>query len=272
MVVESNSAIRIPHSAILFDSHCHLFMKDFNDDRDAVVARARAAGVGHMAFIGYSLASSRRAVELAEKLEGCCAAVGLHPHDAQIASPAAWDELAALARSSPRVAAIGEIGLDYYEQGTPPGVQAAGLRAQLALARALDLPVVVHDREAHADIMRILAEAGEDLPLVLHSFSGDAAMAREAWARGYYTSVSGRVTYPKAAALRALLREARRDRILIESDAPYQPPAGRRGQRNEPAQAADVAAGLAAVWDVTPEEAARLTTANARRFYRLPAA
>jgi len=256
---------------MLFDSHCHLFMKDFNDDRDAVVARARGAGVAHMALIGYSLTSSRRAVELAEKLEGCCAAVGLHPHDAEIASPAAWDELAALARSSPRVVAIGEIGLDYYEKGSPPDLQAAGLRAQLALARALDLPVVIHDREAHGDILRALAEAAEGLTLVLHSFSGDALMAREAWGRGYYTSVSGRVTYPRAAALRALLRDAPRDRILIESDAPYQPPQGRRGRRNEPAQTADVAAGLAAVWEVTPEEAARLTTANARRFYRLPA-
>jgi len=254
---------------LFFDSHCHLFMKDFNDDRDAVVARARAAGVGPMAFIGYGLDSSRRAVELAEKLEGCCAA-GLHPHDAQIASPAAWDELAALARSSPRVAAIGEIGLDYYEKGSPPDVQAAGLRAQLALARALDLPVVIHDREAHGDIMRILAEAAEGLAVVLHSFSGDETMAREAWARGYYTSVSARVTYPKAGALRALLREAPRDRILIESDAPYQPSAGRRGRRNEPAQTAGVAAGLAAIWNITPEEAGRLTTATARRFYRLP--
>jgi TatD DNase family protein len=119
--------------------------------------------------------------------------------------------------------------------------------------------------------MRILAEAGEGLTVLLHSFSGDEAMAREAWARGYYTSVSARVTYPKAEALRALLREAPRDRILIESDAPYQPPAGRRGRRNEPAQAADVAAGLAALWGVPPEEAARLTAVNARRFYRLPA-
>jgi TatD DNase family protein len=119
--------------------------------------------------------------------------------------------------------------------------------------------------------MRMLAEAAEGLPVVLHSFSGDEAMAGEAWARGYYTSVSARVTYPKADALRALLRGAPRDRILIESDAPYQPPAGRRGRRNEPAQAADVAAGLAALWGAPPDEAARLTTANARRFYRLPA-
>ncbi len=257
---------------MLFDSHCHLFMKDFNDDRDAVLLRARAAGVTRLAFIGYSLDSSRRAVELAEKLEGCCAAVGLHPHDAQIATPAAWDELAALARSSPRVAAIGEIGLDYYEKGTPREVQAAGLRAQLGLARRLDLPVVVHDREAHADVLRILVEAADGLTLVLHSFAGDAATAREVWGRGYYISVSGRITYPRADGLRALLRVAPRDRILIESDAPYQPPQGRRGERNEPARAAEVAAALAAVWDVTPDEAACLTTANALRFYRLPVA
>ena len=147
-----------------FDSHCHLFMKEFNEDRDAVVARARAAGVAHMTFIGYSLDSSRRAVELAEKLDGCYAAVGIHPHDAKHGGPEAWDALAALARSSPRVVAIGEIGLDYYRDPSPRDVQAAGFRAQLALARRLDLPVVVHDREAHEDTMRILAEAAGASP------------------------------------------------------------------------------------------------------------
>lgn len=254
------------------DSHCHLFMKEFNDDREVVVARARAAGVAHMVFIGYSLDSSRRAVELAEKLDGCCAAVGLHPHDAQIGSGQAWDELRALARSSPRVAAIGEIGLDYYEEGTPADAQAVGFRAQLALARALDLPVVIHNRQAQEDAMRILAQAGEGLTVVLHSFSGGLALAQEAWARGYYAGVSGRVTYPKAEGLRAVLHGAPRERILIESDAPYQPPAAHRGRRNEPAQVAQVAAALAALWETTPEAVGRLTTANARRFYRLPEA
>ena len=254
-----------------FDSHCHLFMKEFNEDRDAVVARARDAGVAHMVFIGYSLDSSRRAVELAEKLDGCYAAVGIHPHDAKSGGPEAWDALAALARSSPRVVAIGEIGLDYYRDLSPRDVQAAGFRAQLALARRLDLPVVVHDRDAHEATMRILAEAAGGLSVILHCFSGDRALAREAWARGYSTGVSGPVTYPKAEPLRALLREAPRDRILIETDAPYLAPQAHRGTRSEPAHVVHAAEELAALWGMPREEVGRLTTANARRFYRLPA-
>lgn len=255
---------------MFFDSHCHLFMKDFNEDRDAVVARARAAGVAHMVFIGYSLDSSRRAVELAEKLDGCYAAVGIHPHDAKSGSPEVWDALAALARSSPRVVAIGEIGLDYYRDLSPRDVQAAGFRAQLALARRLDLPVVVHDRDAHEDALRILGEAAGGLSVILHCFSGDRALAAEAWARGYSTGVSGPVTYPKAEPLRALLREAPRDRILIETDAPYLAPEPHRGRRSEPAHVVHAAEQLAALWEMSLQEVGRLTTANARRFYRLP--
>jgi TatD DNase family protein len=255
---------------MFFDSHCHLFMKDFNHDRDAVVARARAAGVDHMVFIGYSLDSSRRAVELAEKLEGCHAAVGIHPHDARHGNREAWDELAVLARSSPSVVAIGEIGLDYHGTHSPHDVQAAGFHAQLAVARELNLPVVIHDREAHEDTMRVLAEAADGLSVILHCFSGDAAMAKEAWGRGYYTGISGPVTYPKAEPLRAILRGAPRDRVLIETDAPYLAPQPFRGKRCEPAHVVYGAQQIAALWGVSPEEVGRLTTANARRFYRLP--
>lgn len=255
-----------------FDSHCHLYMKDFNDDREAVVARARADGVSHMTFIGYSLDSSQRAVELAEKLEGCYAAVGIHPHDAKSGGPEAWDQLAALARSSRRVVAIGETGLDYYRDLSPREVQAAGFRAQLALAQELDLPVVVHDREAHEDTMRILAKAAEGLAVVVHCFSGNRAMANEAWARGCYTGVSGPVTYPAAEPLRALLRDAPRDRILIETDAPYLAPHPFRGKRCEPAYVVHTAEQLAAVWGLPVAEVGRITSDNARRFYRLPTA
>jgi len=255
---------------MFFDSHCHLYMKDFNDDREAVVARARAAGVVGMVFIGYSLDSSQRAVELAEELDGCYAAVGIHPHDAKSGSTEVWQSLAALARSSSRVVAVGETGLDYYRDLSPRDVQAAGFRAQLALARELDRPVVVHDRDAHEDTMRILADAAEGLTVVLHCFSGNRAMAEEAWTRGYSTGVSGPVTYPAAEPLRALLRDAPRHRILIETDAPYLAPQAHRGRRSEPVHVVHAAEQLAALWGIAPEEVGRLTTANARRFYRLP--
>jgi TatD DNase family protein len=224
-----------------------------------------------MVFIGYSLDSSRRAVALAEALDGCYATVGIHPQDAQSSDPAAWDAVGDLASASSRVVAIGEVGLDYYEDKVPREVQAAGFRSQLALARDLDLPVVIHSRDAPEDTMGILAEVSGGLTAILHCFMGSVAVAKEAWARGYYIGASGPVTYRSNDWLRAILREAPRDRVLIETDAPYLAPGPNRRRRSEPGDLPITAAALAAVWDVSPEEVGRLTAANARRLYRLPA-
>ena len=255
--------------ALLADVHCHLDDRAFSEDIGAVLERASAAGVKAVVCNGISPESNRAVLALSHAYPLVKPALGLYPIDAlklsdeEIAKEIAWIR-------SQRCVAIGEVGLDYHRDVAPRDGQETGFRAQLALARRLGLPVVIHDREAHADVMRVLGEAAEGVAVLLHSFSGDEAMAREAWARGYYTGVSSRVTYPKADAFRALLRAAPRDRILLETDAPYQAPAGRRGRRCEPADIVHPAAPLADLWGIPLGEIARTTTANARRFFRLP--
>ncbi|RPI01699.1 MAG: TatD family deoxyribonuclease, partial [Zetaproteobacteria bacterium] len=180
-------------------------MPEFDADRPEVLARARASGVTGIVAIGYDLPSSRHAVALADQETDMYACVGIHPHHAADTTDQALAELERLG-SHARVVGIGEIGLDYYRNRSPRDVQEMALRAQLRLADALGLPVSVHDRDAHADTMHILADDAGRLPaVVLHCFSGDAAMAAEAWARGYYTAVGGPVTYPNADALRGWL-------------------------------------------------------------------
>lgn len=254
----------------LIDSHCHVFMPEFDADRPEVLARARASGVTGIVAIGYDLPSSRHAVALADQETDMYACVGIHPHHAADTTDQALAELERLG-SHARVVGIGEIGLDYYRNRSPRDVQEMALRAQLRLADALGLPVSVHDRDAHADTMHILADDAGRLPaVVLHCFSGDAAMAAEAWARGYYTAVGGPVTYPNADALRGWLAAAPRDHILLETDAPYLPPAPHRGKRNEPAHLGLVVKRLAALWGLEPDQVATLTARNACRAFGLP--
>lgn len=254
---------------MLVDSHCHPYMADFDADRPAVLARAREAGVSAMIAVGYDLPSSRQAIALAEAEAEVFACVALHPHHALEATPAALSQLRELA-AHPRVVALGEIGLDYFRNLAPLAAQQAAFRAQLRLAAELALPVVIHDRDAHADLLALLAEAPDPLPgVILHCFSGDLAMAEEAWRRGYYTSLAGPLTYPSATGLRAVAEAAPRDKILIETDAPYLPPVPHRGRRNEPAHVRLVAEELAARWGTDLAEVAAVTTANARRAFRL---
>jgi TatD DNase family protein len=220
--------------------------------------------------IGYDLESSRRAVSLAEQEEDVFACVAIHPHHAGQATADGLAQLELLA-ALPRVVGIGEIGLDYYRDRSPRETQAAAFRDQLRLAARLRLPVAIHDRDAHTDTMRILGEEPEGLPaVILHCFSGDREMAVEAWARGYYTAVGGPLTYPNAPDLRAVFREAPRDRVLLETDAPYLPPTPHRGRRNEPGFLGLVADRLANLWGVPPDEVADITTRNARRAFALP--
>ncbi len=227
-------------------------MADFDADRVAVLTRARSAGVGALIVVGYDLPSSRQAVVLAEREPDVHACVAVHPHHAADATPAALAELQALA-SHPKVVGIGETGLDFFRNLSPRDAQEAAFRAQLRLAAALHLPVVIHDRDAHAETMRVLAEDARRVPaVVLHCFSGEAAMAAEAWSRGYFIGVGGPLTYPGAGKLRAILAGAPRDRVLLETDAPYLPPTPHRGRRNEPAFLRLVADRLATLWGADP--------------------
>ncbi len=251
---------------MLVDTHCHLDWHGFDADRDAVVARAHAAGVTRMITIGTDVPTSRRAVEFARDYPGVYAAVGVHPTDCADFGPAALAELRALA-AAPRVVAIGEIGLDYYWHKTEPAQQLRTLRAQLALAAELGLPVIVHNREATEDTLAILAEwrpAG-----VLHSFSAGWPAAERALALGLYLGFTGPVTFKKADELRQVVARTPAERMLVETDSPFLTPHPHRGERNEPAYVPFVAAGLAAARATTADEVARRTSANAEQLFRL---
>lgn len=254
------------------DTHCHLDMPQFAEDRPAMLARAAAAGVGQMVVPAIDLKNITAVLHLAATQSPIYAAVGIHPN-----STGDWQEawLADVrqAAARPKVVAIGEIGLDYYWDNSPKPIQQAAFAAQIALAAELDLPVIIHNREAAADVLRLLAEsplAGREAPGVLHSFSADWAAAEMALELGFYLGFTGPVTYKKADELREVARRAPLERILIETDAPYLTPHPFRGKRNEPAYVPLVAEGIAAVKGVETAVVARQTTANARRLFRLP--
>jgi len=250
----------------LTDTHAHLDFPQFDGDREEVIERALAAGVRRIINVGADLASSRRAVALAEAHPPIYAAVGVHPHDAKTLTDEALAELLGLARH-PKVVAIGEIGLDFYRDLSPREAQRQAFERQLALARELGLPVIVHDRNAHAEVMDVLRRRG--LRGVLHCFSGDPEMARQAIEMGFYISVAGPATFKNAKRLPEIVRQLPLERLLIETDCPYLAPHPHRGRRNEPAYVRLVAEAVADIKGLPLEEVARVTTANARALFGL---
>lgn len=255
--------------APLIDTHAHLDHPRFDEDRDDVIRRAAEAGLVAIVTIGSDLASSERAVALAERYPSVFAAVGIHPHEASGATEAAYERLRVLA-DHPKVVAIGELGLDYYYDHSPRPVQREVFIRQLALARETGLPFVVHNREADTDVMAVLQDHGTDLPGVLHSFTGDDQMAAECIERGWMLSTGGMVTFANGAAVRDVLAGVPLDKLLLETDAPYLTPVPLRGRRNEPAYTLHVAQFLAAERGLDLAEVARVTTANAVELFRLP--
>ncbi|MBI5016596.1 MAG: YchF/TatD family DNA exonuclease [Deltaproteobacteria bacterium] len=252
---------------MIVDTHAHLTAAELRRELDAVVARARDAGVGAIVTVGTDLVDSRAAVRLAQRTEGVWATVGVHPHDAAGLTEAALDDLAALA-GSPKVVAWGEIGLDYFRDRSPRDEQRRWFRAQVVRARELGLPVVVHDREAHADTLAILkAEAGGELRGVFHCFSGDLSFAREVLALGFYLSIPGTVTYPKNDELRRVVASVPLERCLLETDCPYLAPQPRRGQRNEPSLIVHTAQAVAEVRGLAVSDVARVTTRASRTLF-----
>ncbi|HYF66385.1 MAG TPA: TatD family hydrolase [Herpetosiphonaceae bacterium] len=251
---------------MLIDTHCHLYSDQFDADRAAALERAGAAGVDRMIAIGYDLPSSRSAIALAQESPLVWATAGIQPHYAQVAGDAEMGELRGLL-ARPRVVALGEIGLDYYHDRAPHDLQEALFRRQLALARELDLPVVIHSRDAREDTIRILGDAARGQPGVMHSFSGDWEYAEACLEVGFYLSFSGPLTFKKAAELHEVARRAPLDRILIETDAPYLTPHPFRGKRNEPAYVRYVAEALAELRGQPLAAIAAATTANADRLF-----
>ncbi len=255
----------------LVDTHAHLHDAAFDADRLDVLARARAAGVVSLLTIGTDVATSEAAVALAAAEPDVYAAVGIHPHDATTADAGALDRIAALARR-PRVVAVGEVGLDYYRDLSPRADQRAALVAQLALARAVGKPVLLHCREAHADLLEICrAEGVAAVGGILHCFSGDLAVARRGLDLGLLISIAGPVTYPSARRLGEVVRALPLDRLVVETDCPYLPPQPWRGQRNEPAYLPVTAARVAELLGLPLETVVAATTENAARLLALPA-
>ena len=271
---------------MLVDTHCHLNLAQFDADREAVLARARAAGVERIVVIGIDRATNREVVELAERYPDLYAVVGFHPNAAGEFDAQALDNLRVTLRH-PRVVALGEIGLDFYWDKQPRELQAEVFQAQLDLAVDLGQPIVVHIRsrpepghDAHAatwDILQPWAARhpwrGTGRPLgVLHCFSGDAALADAALQAGFYLGVDGPVTYKNGKALQALAQTWPLDHVVVETDAPYLPPHPHRGQRNEPAYVRLVAQKLAELHGLSLDEVAQTTTGAAERLFGVPVA
>lgn len=253
----------------LIDTHMHLHSPQFDEDRAAVFERALGAGVARMVEIGYDLVSSRAAVALAESDARIFAAVGIQPHYAAEADAGWLAEIERLA-AHPKVVAIGEIGLDYYHDRAPHELQEQLFRRQLALARARELPVVIHSRDAQADTVRILQDAARGQPGIMHSFSGDWPYAQACLDVGFFLSFSGPVTFAKATDLHEVARRAPLDRILTETDCPYLAPHPLRGRRNEPAHVRYVAERLAALREIPLESLAAAVWRNSCEIFKLP--
>ncbi len=258
----------------LVDTHAHLDFSKFDADRSEVIERARAGGVAAIVNVGTDLSSSQRAVRLAEQYDCVYAAVGMHPHDAKKLDGAALAELRDLAQH-PKVVAVGEIGLDFYRDLSPRDMQRRAFQAQLAWAARLGKPVVIHDRDAHDEILQVLTDwtaEQTDSSLagrlgVLHTFSGDLAMAEQAMEWGFYLSISGPVTYENARQLPDIVQALPVDRLLVETDCPFLPPHPHRGKRNEPAYVRLVAERIAELKGISFDELARATTANAQHLF-----
>ena len=251
---------------MLVDSHCHLDFPEFAPELDAVVARARAAGVGAMLTIGTTLANFAKVRAVAESAPDIWCSVGIHPHEAEKEPLAGPEPLTALA-AHPKVVALGETGLDYYYGHSPRAAQIANFRVHIAAARETGLPLVVHTRDAEDDSIAILTEAKDKgVGGVIHCFTGTAKLARAALDLGFYISASGIATFKKSEDLRAVFADVPLDRLLVETDAPYLAPQPYRGKRNEPAFVVETAKTIAAVKGVEPEALAAATTDN---FFRL---
>ncbi len=251
------------------DTHAHLQDDAYKDDLAETIARAKAAGVNKIITMGDNIVNSRLAVDLAEKYEEIYAAVGLHPENIDENENYLY-ELKELAKSK-KVVAIGEIGLDYYWEKdlARRGLQQKIFREQLQLAKELNLPVCVHDRDAHGDTLRILKEESENLRGVCHCFSGSYEMAIELFKIGFYIGVDGPLTFKNAAKLPEIVKNSPQNRILLETDSPYLTPAPYRGKRNEPSYIPHIARKVAEIWEIDADEVARITTDNVKKLYNI---
>ena len=255
-------------TSLLIDTHAHLDSGQFKNDLDAVLQRAADQGVGTILTVGCDLESSRTSVDLALRYPHVYASVGVHPHDASQVDRPALEELARMVEAVDKVVAIGEIGLDFYRDRSPREVQRQAFRQQVRLARELGKPLIIHDRDAHDEVLAILAEEkAYEVGGVLHCFSGDLAIARRCIEMGFLISFAGPLTYPKNDGLRSIAAALPVDVMLVETDCPYLAPQQQRGKRNEPALVRQTAERLAEIKGLSLEDIARITSRNAWRLF-----
>ena len=253
---------------MLFDTHAHLDDRAFDDDREALLASLPESGIGLLMNPGCSLSSSRAASKLAMEHDFVYAAAGSHPDAADEVDDAVLEEYRKLCKLNPKIKAIGEIGLDYHYEDIPREIQQRAFNAQLALARELDLPVIVHERDAHADGMEIIRRFPE-VTGVFHCYSGSAEMARQLTELGWYIGFTGVLTFQNARRALEAAAAIPIDRIVLETDCPYMAPAPFRGRRNDPRYLYRMAEKLAEVRDLPVEEIHRITYENGKRLYRI---
>lgn len=259
----------IPEHVSVVDSHCHLDMADYKDDLEAVIDRALTHGVRGIVTIGTDLNSSYSAVTIARQHRSIRATIGVHPHDAETVTDKILTQMGNLAADAPdEVVGYGEIGLDYVKQYAGPGIQRTVFRKQLRLAKALHLPVIIHDREAHDDCLEIIREEGPfDQGGIMHCFSGDIEFARKVIDCNFHISIPGIVTYNKAEQMQEVAAHVPDDRLLVETDGPYLTPVPYRGRRNEPVYTLYTVQKIAELRQTNMENIARNSTQNACKIF-----
>jgi TatD DNase family protein len=250
------------------DSHAHLELDDFDADRGEVIERARQADLAFIVAVGINLSDSRQAVQIAAQYDLVYAAVGIHPHDVKEIDHETYDLLAELAGKE-KVVAYGEIGLDFFRDYAPREMQIRRFGEQLDFAQSLDLPVIIHDRQAHRETVEMLKAWRGRKRGIVHCFSGDYNLAKQCLDLGFYISIPATVTYPKAEEVRDVVKRVPLGTLLIETDCPFLAPQSHRGKRNEPAYVIRVAEKIAEIKGVPLEEVASTTTGNARDVFAL---
>lgn len=259
----------LPEDAAVIDSHCHLDMEEYSGDLDEVIERAGQCGVRGIVTIGIDPHSSAAAVDIARQYPSVRATVGIHPHDADSATAHSLRTIADLAEGNPdEVVGYGEIGLDYVKQYSDRNTQIRVFRSQLRLARELRLPVIIHDREAHEDCLRIIQEEGPfDQGGIMHCFSGDISFAGRVIDCNFHISIPGIVTFNKAETMRQVAAEVPAERLLVETDGPFLAPVPYRGRRNEPLYTLYTLECIAGLRQTSCSDLARQTTANCRTLF-----
>jgi TatD DNase family protein len=253
----------------MIDSHSHIYTERFNEDRGDVLARAREVGITQLLQVGCNLAESRTVVALAESIPGVYASVGVHPHDAVTVDEPTLDAIESLS-AHPKVLSWGEMGLDFYYDNSPREVQIEAFRAQMMRAQNLDLPIVIHTRDAEPETLEVLKAFPIKRGGHIHCFTGTNGMAQELLELGFHIGFTGIITFKSAKALREVVANVPLERLLIETDSPYLAPTPHRGKRNEPAFVAEVAKKVAEIKETTVEEVIRVTSANFYQVYGKP--